>query len=225
MGCFNSSGWVFLGSNGPLFHASGIFGNGSGTLHYRFVRLGRRSCSGHACKEVLAAMRNLTANNSSGGAYGQADGCVDTPAGISHYASRFILSISYNTCDRDLLPPAPVENKRNRSILAQQLSEAVSKVRERLTALRDYSHLGKCELQFSTSCSHLARSTHFGEVAHRSVRLLFRILPLGCWIARCITLPQQNMLKWTRDIWSSTSLSGSCFSWSPCARGGSGRYA
>lgn len=67
-------------------------------------------------------MRSLAANNSSGRAFGEADGCVDTPAGILHNASRFFLSLAGNTSDRNLLSSAQIESQRQRSVLAQLIA-------------------------------------------------------------------------------------------------------
>lgn len=67
-------------------------------------------------------MHSLAANNSAGGTYSEADGCVDTPAGILHHASRFFLSFTDHPCDRNLLPPASIESERNRSVLAQLIA-------------------------------------------------------------------------------------------------------
>ncbi len=70
-------------------------------------------------------MRDLVANNRAGGAYGEADGRIDTSAGISHYASRFFLSLADNAGDRNLLSSAQIENLQDRSVLAQ-LIESVA---------------------------------------------------------------------------------------------------
>ncbi|MEP2103584.1 MAG: JAB domain-containing protein [Parasphingorhabdus sp.] len=67
-------------------------------------------------------MRSLFTNNRAGGAFGEADGCVDTPAGIFDHASRFFLSLAHNNCDRNIWPPAPVEGQRDRSALAQLIA-------------------------------------------------------------------------------------------------------
>ncbi len=67
-------------------------------------------------------MHSFSANNSAGGTYSETDGCVDTPAGILHHASRFFLPFANHTSDRNLLPPAPIEGARDRSVLAQLIA-------------------------------------------------------------------------------------------------------
>lgn len=67
-------------------------------------------------------MRSLSADNSAGRAFSEVDGCVDTPAGIFHNASRFFLSLANDTGDRNLLSPAPIESQRDRSVLAQLIA-------------------------------------------------------------------------------------------------------
>lgn len=67
-------------------------------------------------------MHSFSASNSVGGTYSEADGCVDTPAGILHHAGRFFLSFADYASDRNLLPPAPIERERSRSVLAQLIA-------------------------------------------------------------------------------------------------------
>lgn len=67
-------------------------------------------------------MYSIASNNSAGGPYSEADGRVDTPAGIFHHANRFLLSFVNNTSDRNILPPAPAGKERSRSVLAQLIA-------------------------------------------------------------------------------------------------------
>ncbi len=67
-------------------------------------------------------MRSLATNNSVGRPFGEADGRVDTPAGLYDHASRFFLSIARNPSDRDLFSSAEVESQRDRSVLAQLIA-------------------------------------------------------------------------------------------------------
>ncbi|MEP3227085.1 MAG: JAB domain-containing protein [Parasphingorhabdus sp.] len=70
-------------------------------------------------------MGNFAANHSAGGSYREADGSVDTPAGIFHHASRFFLSLAANPGTRDILPPAPPSNQQDRSVLAQLIASVL----------------------------------------------------------------------------------------------------
>lgn len=79
-------------------------------------------------------MRSLVANHSAGRTLGEADGCVDTPAGIFHNASRFFLSLASDAGDRNLLSPAPIESQRARSVLAQLIASVAP---EKATMLSD----------------------------------------------------------------------------------------
>ncbi len=170
-------------------------------------------------------MRKLITNNRASSACGKADGCIDTSPSISHYASRFILSIPDDTRDRNLLPPAPIENQRHRFILAQQLRQTGSNVPERLTSLLDYRHLGQCELRFSMPCLLSVPFTLFGAAVRRSGELRVPTSGCGSWIVQCIFLLQQNMQKWTRDIWSLISSYGLPSSQSRYEQEGFGHYA
>lgn len=79
-------------------------------------------------------MPSLTANNRASSAFSETDGCVDTPAGIFHNASRFFLSVADNAGDRNLLPSAQIENQRSRSVLAQLIASVAP---ERATTLSE----------------------------------------------------------------------------------------
>lgn len=67
-------------------------------------------------------MRNIPPNHFVGGPFGQADGCIDTPASLFDHASRFFLSLARDSSDRNLLSSAQVENQRDRSVLAQLIA-------------------------------------------------------------------------------------------------------
>lgn len=90
-------------------------------------------------------MYSISANNSAGGSFSEADGCVDTPAGILHHASRFFLSFADHARDRNILPPAPIESARNRSVLAQVIAtvEPENSVRLADALLKEFGSIGR----------------------------------------------------------------------------------
>ncbi len=67
-------------------------------------------------------MRSFVANHSAGGAFGKADGRVNTPAGLFDHASRFFLSPAHNSSDRHILPSTEIESQGDRSALAQLIA-------------------------------------------------------------------------------------------------------
>lgn len=132
-GRFSPLGGSFAGPLGSFIYAIGIFRDGSGAFHCRFTCLGRSACDFSACQKVLAVMRNFFADDRAGGTYGEADGCIDTSAGISNHASLFFLSFANNPCDRNLLPPASIEGQRDRSGLARFIKLNVVELTESLS--------------------------------------------------------------------------------------------
>jgi len=223
--CCDPLGRSSVGSHGSLFYAGGIFRNGSRSFHYRFSGLDRCARNIITSKKVLAVMRNFLTNYRAGCAFGEANGCIDTPAGLFDHAGRFFLSCAHNTRDRDIFPPAQIEHERLGSVVARNIGPVVASPVKLLTISRDSVVVGGCELQFTMPCCFHAPFTLFGAGGHQSVQWLSRILVRGYWTGRCIILLRQNMRKWTRDICSLTFLSGSLFLRLPCEQKGSGRYA
>lgn len=90
-------------------------------------------------------MHSFSANNSAGGTYSEADGRVDTPAGILHHASRFFLPFASNASDRNILPPAPIESERSRSVLAQLIAtvEPARSVKLADALLAEFGSIGR----------------------------------------------------------------------------------
>ena len=223
--CCDPLGRSSVGSHGSLFYAGGIFRNGSRSFHYRFSGLDRCARNIITSKKVLAVMRNFLTNYRAGCAFGEANGCVDTPAGLFDHAGLFFLSCAHNTRDRDIFSPAQIENERLRSVVAWNVGPVVARPVKLLTISRDSVVVRGCELRFTMPYWFHVPFTHCGVEGRQSVQLLFRILVRGYWTARCIILRRQNMRKWTQDIWSSTFLSGLHFLRSLCEQKGFGRYA
>ncbi len=170
-------------------------------------------------------MGNVSTNNRAGGAFGEADGCIDTPAGISHHASRYVLSIPNNSRDRDILPPAPIEGQRYRSVLAEQLEKAEYSHSRRLTALLSYGHAEQCELRYSTYYLQHARYMPSCEAEPRSVQSQDLILGSGLWTRFSTPFTRLTLQKWIQRIWLLTSRSGLLFLQWLYEQRGSGHYA
>jgi len=112
---------------------------------HRFYIVDRLFRDLSSSQQILAAMHSIAANNSAGGTYCEADGCVDTPAGILHHASRFILPVASYASDRYVLSPAQIENQRDRSVLAELIAsvEPNQSIRLADALLSEFGSIGR----------------------------------------------------------------------------------
>lgn len=170
-------------------------------------------------------MRNVIADYFAGCTRSKTDGCFDTPAGLSHHASRFLVSSAHNHGVRNLLPPAQIDDGRYRPRLARYLIPVLAKPLKFLTIFCYSIADSEYELQPTISCSHHARSVPVGEAEHLSLQLSIRTSGSGSWTDPCILPFRQILQKWIRGIWSSISLSSLRFLQVRCEREGFSHYA